>query len=121
VNDLSITFIKKIAIYDFGLSLLFIGVSYFFIEFSAFFFLLGILFALINLVLHSIVTNLILLKEGFHKTVITIVSSMFRILLICIPGVLIVSKSNINFLLYILGYTSQMISLVFYGLRLKNS
>lgn len=121
MDELNKTFLRKIATYDLFLSLLFIGVGYFFIKFSAFFFLLGISYALINLVLNSVVTNLVLLKEGFHKTIITIASSLFRISLICIPGMIIISQSKLNFFLYIIGYTSQMISLVFYGLSLKDS
>lgn len=121
MDKINKTFLEKVAIYDLFLSLLFVGVSYFFIKFSAFFFLIGISFALINLIVNSVVTNVVLSKKFFNKTIITILSSLFRILLICIPGIVIIFYSKLNFFLYIIGYTSQMISLVLYGLSLKDS
>ena len=121
MNKLNRIFLKKMAIYDLLLSLLFIGVGCFFIKFSAFFFLLGILCAFINLIINSLVNNLFLLKEGLIKTIIVVTSLLFRVSLVCIPGIILISYSKINFFIYIVGYTAQMISLVLYGFSLKNS
>jgi ATP synthase protein I len=121
VKELNRVFLKKIANYDLILSLFFVGMSYFFIKSSALFFLLGIGFAYINLRINSFITKLLILKEGKNKTIFLLIGPLFRVALVCIPGIIIISKSNLNFIIYIIGYTSQLISMILYGLSLRAS
>jgi ATP synthase protein I len=117
VDELNIVLLKKIAIYDLMLAMCFIGLGYFFISSSSLFFLLGIFFAWINLAVNSLATNFLLLKEGTIKRILGIGSNLFRILLVCVTGIIIITKNDLNFIIYIIGYTAQLISIVLYGIR----
>ncbi|WP_157785667.1 hypothetical protein [Clostridium tunisiense] len=121
VNELNKVLLKKIATYDLGLCLIFITVGYIFYGISAMFFFLGIFFAYVNLSINSLVTSYLLTKCNPGKRMFILFGTLFRTLLVSITGIIIITKSDLNFIIYIIGYTSQLISMVLYGLNLKSS
>lgn len=121
MKELNKVFLENIAKYDLILSLFFVGISYFFIKSSALFFLLGIFYAYTNLMINSFVTNHVVKGEYNGKRFFVLIFSILRVALVGITGIIIISKSNLNFIIYIIGYTSQLISIIFYGLSLRTS
>ncbi|EQB89297.1 hypothetical protein J2Z44_000862 [Clostridium punense] len=120
MNELNKVLLKKVAAYDLIISVVFISVGYLFLGSSTIFFLLGMLFSYINLSMNSFVTNNLLIGYVPGKNILRLLSTLFRILLVCGVGVIIISKSDLNFIIYIIGYTSQLLAIVLYGLNLKS-
>lgn len=120
MNELNKVLLKKVAAYDLIISVVFISVGYLFLGSSTAFFFLGIFFSYINLSMNSFVTNNLLIEYVPGKNILRLLSTLFRILLVCGVGVIIISKSDLNFIIYIIGYTSQLLAIVLYGLNLKS-
>ncbi|MBU3156784.1 ATP synthase subunit I [Clostridium estertheticum] len=112
---------KKIAIYDFFISLIFITIIYFTAKSYALFFLLGIIIALMNLYVNGITVEYSLESKSLKGKGIIVVGSFIRVLLVSIIGFAISRHNMFNIIAYIFGYSVQFISLVYYGINNKNS
>ncbi|WP_291634265.1 ATP synthase subunit I [Clostridium sp.] len=118
-NDFKIMF-KKIVIYDFFISVIFTAMIYFIAKSYALFFLLGLIIALISFYINGITAEYSLNNKNGKSTMIMMVGLFIRIFLVSIIG-FIVGRNNIFIIIaYIFGYSSQFISLVYYGLNSKN-
>ncbi|MBW9171813.1 ATP synthase subunit I [Clostridium estertheticum] len=112
---------KKIAIYDFFISLVFITIIYFTAKSYALFFLLGIIIALMNLYVNGITVEYSLESKNLKGKGMIVVGSFIRVLLVSIIGFAISRHNMFNIIAYIFGYSVQFISLVYYGINNKNS
>ncbi|MBW9152477.1 ATP synthase subunit I [Clostridium estertheticum] len=112
---------KKIAIYDFFISLIFITIIYFTAKSYTLFFLLGIIIALINLYVNGITVEYSLESKNLKGKGMIVVGSFIRVLLVSIIGFAISRHNMFNIIAYIFGYSVQFISLVYYGINNKNS
>ncbi|APC38781.1 ATP synthase subunit I [Clostridium estertheticum] len=112
---------KKIAIYDFFISLIFITIIYFTAKSYALFFLLGIIIALMNLYVNGITVEYSLESKNLKGKGMIVVGSFIRVLLVSIIGFAISRHNMFNIIAYIFGYSVQFISLVYYGINNKNS
>lgn len=121
MNELNKVLLKKVAMYDLIISLIFISGGYFFLGSSTVFFFLGIVFSFINLSINSFVTNYLIIEYKKKKSIFILFGTLFRIFLVCGVGLIIISKSDLNFIIYIIGYTSQLLSIVLYGLSLGSN
>ena len=111
---------KKIALYDFFISLIFTAVIYFTAKSYALFFLLGLIIALINFYVNGITVEYSLNSKNTKNTGIIVVGSFIRVLLVSVIGFMIGRHNMFNIIAYIFGYSSQFISLVYYGINNKN-
>ncbi|MBU3176932.1 ATP synthase subunit I [Clostridium estertheticum] len=111
---------KKIAIYDFFISLIFITIIYFTAKSYALFFLLGIIIALVNLYVNGITVEYSLESKNLKGKGMIVVGSFIRVLLVSIIGFAIGRHNMFNIIAYIFGYSVQFISLVYYGINNKN-
>ncbi|MCB2354828.1 ATP synthase subunit I [Clostridium estertheticum] len=111
---------KKIAIYDFFISLIFITIIYFTAKSYALFFLLGIIIALMNLYVNGITVEYSLESKNLKGKGMIVVGSFIRVLLVSIIGFAISRHNMFNIIAYIFGYSVQFISLVYYGINNKN-
>ena len=111
---------KKIAIYDFFISLIFITIIYFTAKSYALFFLLGIIIALMNLYVNGITVEYSLGSKNSKGKGIIVIGSFIRVLLVSVIGFAIGRHNMFNIIAYIFGYSSQFISLVYYGINNKN-
>lgn len=121
MNELNKVLLKKVAMYNFIISIIFASVGYFFLGDSTKFFFLGIFFSYINLSINSFVTKHLIIEYKKKKSIFILFGTLFRIFLVCGVGLIIISKSDLNFIIYIIGYTSQLLSIVLYGLSLGSS
>ncbi|MBU3101354.1 ATP synthase subunit I [Clostridium sp. DSM 17811] len=112
---------KKIAIYDFFISLIFITIIYFTAKSYALFFLLGIIIALMNLYVNGIAVEYSLESKNLKGKGIIVIGSFIRVLLVSVIGFAIGRHNMFNIIAYIFGYSAQFIALVYYGINNKNS
>ena len=112
---------KKIAIYDFFISLIFITIIYFTAKSYALFFLLGIIIALMNLYVNGITVEYSLDSKNLKGKGIIVIGSFIRVLLVSVIGFAIGRHNMFNIIAYIFGYSVQFIALVYYGINNKNS
>ena len=119
-SDFKIMF-KKIALYDFIISLIFATVMYFTVRSYTLFFILGVIIALINLYVNGITVEYSLNGKNVKNTGIIVIGSFIRVILVSVIGFMIGRHNMFNIIAYIFGYSSQFISLVFYGINNKNT
>ena len=112
---------KKIAIYDFFISLIFITIIYFTAKSYALFFLLGIIIALMNLYVNGITVEYSLDSKNLKGKGVIVIGSFIRVLLVSVIGFAIGRHNMFNIIAYIFGYSVQFIALVYYGINNKNS
>ncbi|MBU3111534.1 ATP synthase subunit I [Clostridium lacusfryxellense] len=119
-SDFKIMF-KKIALYDFIISLIFATVMYFTVRSYTLFFILGVIISLINLYVNGITVEYSLNGKNEKNTGIIVIGSFIRVILVSVIGFMIGRHNMFNIIAYIFGYSSQFISLVFYGINNKNT
>ena len=111
---------KKIALYDFFVSFVFTILIFFIAKLYALFFLTGLIIALFNFYINGITVAYSLNNKNIKNSWIIVVGSLIRVLLVSIIGFVIGRHNMFNIIAYILGYSSQFISLVYYGINNKN-
>jgi len=111
---------KKIARYDFFISLIFITIIYFTAKSYALFFLLGIIIALVNLYVNGITVEYSFDSKNLKGKGMIVVGSFIRVFLVSIIGFAISRHNMFNIIAYIFGYSVQFISLVYYGINNKD-
>ena len=111
---------KKIVLYDFFISLIFTAVIYFTAKSYALFFLLGLIIALTNFYVNGITLEYSLDNKNTKNRAIIVVGFFIRVFLVSVIGFIIGRHNMFNIIAYIFGYSSQFISLVYYGISNKN-
>ena len=111
---------RKIAVYDFFISLIFTTVIYFIAKAYALFFLLGLIIALVNFYVNGITVEYSLNNKNNKSTVIMVLGSFLRVFLVSVIGFIIGRHDFFIIIAYIFGYSSQFISLLYYGIKNKN-
>ena len=111
---------KKIVLYDFNISLIFTAVIYFTAKSYALFFLLGLIIALTNFYVNGITVEYSLDNKNTENKGVMVLGFFIRVFLVSVIGFFIGRHNMFNIIAYIFGYTSQFISLVYYGIKNKN-
>jgi ATP synthase protein I len=111
---------KKIVLYDFFISLIFTAVIYFTAKSYALFFLLGLIIALTNFYVNGITLEYSLDNKNTKNKGIIVIGFFIRVFLVSVIGFIIGRHNMFNIIAYIFGYSSQFISLVYYGINNKN-
>ena len=112
---------RKIAIYDFFISLIFTVAIYFIAKEYALFFLLGLIIALVNFYVNGITVEYSLANNNKKSTGIMVFGSFIRVFLVSVIGFIIGRHDIFIIIAYIIGYSSQFISLVYYGINKRNN
>ena len=109
---------KRIAIYDFYISMIFITIIYFTARSYVLFFLLGIIIELMNLYVNGITVEYSLDSKNVKgKGIMIVLGTLMRILLVSVIGFAISRHNMFNIIAYIFGYSAQFISLIYYGIN----
>ena len=111
---------KKIALYDFFVSFVFTILIFFIGKLYALFFLIGLIIALFNFYINGITVAYSLDNKNIKNSWIIVAGSLIRVLLVSVIGFVIGRHNMFNIIAYIFGYSSQFISLVYYGIKNKN-
>ncbi|MDF2503799.1 ATP synthase subunit I [Clostridium sp.] len=80
--------------------------------------IIGLLMAALNLILNSIITTYAF-KDKVNR-VLGPLGSVVRIILTASIVILICKNNRFNFVAFFIGYTLHYISIVFYGITIKN-
>lgn len=115
MHDENKSLLKELATLDFVVALVLGLVTYFIFHKACLFFILGIIIAYLNLFINTVVLNKIIISGQSPSKSILILSQILRIAIVTILSFIIVRVSIINFFIFILGYGSQVISLILYG------
>ena len=118
-SDFKIMF-KKIVLYDCFISLIFTAVIYFIAKSYALFFLLGLIIALTNFYVNGITVEYSLNNKNTKNKGFIVAGFFIRVFLVSVIGFIIGRHNMFNIIAYIFGYSSQFISLVYYGINNKN-
>ena len=113
--------LKKIALLDIMLLLIFmgIGLNFKFKSYLIFVFLgFGIAFA--NVAVNAVFTEIALLKFKNSYKSISVVAFMFRVSVVCIIALIFFKYNRNGMFAYLIGYGLHFISLILYGLDLKD-
>lgn len=119
MNIKSTQMYKRINFFNFFIALIGTTVIYFIDEKYAVFFLLGLILASITLLFNLMYVNYILCKTKIKFSVITSIGFALRVVIICVIGLMVFEYYNFAIIAFILGYSSQIISLVLYGINIK--
>ncbi|MHC6181268.1 hypothetical protein ACYUJ6_15705 [Clostridium sp. JNZ X4-2] len=113
--------LKKIAFFD--IIILFIstgiGINFRFRNYLIFA-ILGFGIAFLNVVINVVSTEIALLKFKSSYKSISIICFMFRIAAVCIIALILFKYNKNSIFAYMLGYSLHFISLILYGLDLKD-
>lgn len=110
--------LKKVIVMDFILGITITILIYNIFKNYAFIFLLGLAIALLNFALNSYLTSIALTK---NKQLLTFLGFILRIGLACIAAIIVLKYNAFNVFPFAIGYSSHYISLVLYGISLKDN
>lgn len=119
MNIKSVQMYKEINFLNFFIALIGTTVIYFIEKKCAVFFLLGLISASITLLFNLMSVNFILCKIENKYKIITSFSFAFRVTIVCVIGLMVFNYHKFGMIAFILGYSSQFISLVLYGINIK--
>jgi ATP synthase protein I len=119
LNIKSTQMYKKINYFNFFIALFGTTVIYLFDKNDAVFFLLGLVLANVTLFFNLMYVDLIFNKAKNKYRFITFFGFSFRVILVCAVGLMVFNYYNTSIIVYMLGYSSQIISLVLYGINIK--
>ncbi|GAA0744286.1 ATP synthase subunit I [Clostridium oceanicum] len=98
-------------------------VLFFIIQFTfkkyGLYFLLGLLLATINLMMNTIVTQMVLIKNKNHF--FSIIGFVLRVLTVALSVVFIYSYNLYYAIAFLLGYCANFISIIIYGITLAKN
>lgn len=82
--------------------------------------LLGLLIAALNFTANSILTDLVYIKKKCDK-IFLLIGGIIRVVIICVIALILCKINKFYIIAYIVGFTAQYISIVIYGLKVKNA
>ncbi|MCJ8174074.1 ATP synthase subunit I [Clostridium botulinum] len=109
--------ISRITIFNFIIGITFFIIIYLTFNISySFCFLLGLILANINLFINAKTTNMIIIKN--KNSILSILGFFVRIIIVLSLGLLLSKDNTKNIIPFLLGYSSNFISIIFYGTNL---
>lgn len=118
-NDLQYMF-RKVILFDLVIALILGSTTYHFFKNYITVVLLGLGLALISFLLNGIITQYVLLKKTKKYTTVSFIFFIIKMLTICGIGLILFKQDKFNVIAYMLGYSSQFISLTLYGISIKD-
>lgn len=119
VNIKSTHMYRKINFFNFFIALFGITVFYLIDKKHAVFFLLGLILASITLLLNLMSVDFIFSKVKSQYGFVTFFGFAFRVSIVCAIGLMVFNYYDFSIIAFMLGYSSQIVSLVLYGINIK--
>ena len=116
-NDLRIL-LKKVAIIDLIIGCMLTPIIYIYLKGAALIFVLGLLISLVNFVQNGVFSAISLYKKN---QLYCLIGYVLRMAFFCIAAILIFKQKEFNLIPFLLGYSVHYISIVLYGLSIKNT
>ncbi len=119
MNKENIQLIKTIGTYDLIIGIMVSVILILIFGEAGGLFFIGIGCSFINFIINSYANNMLVnIKKGIEILLI-ILSYIARIGLICSIAILLMLKGEVNFFIFIAGYSAQFISIILHGVELK--
>jgi ATP synthase protein I len=116
-NDLRIL-LKKVAIIDLIIGCMLTPIVYLFLKGAALLFVLGLFVSLANFVQNGVFSAISLYKKN---QLYCFIGYILRMALFCVAAIIIFKQNEFNLIPFLLGYGAHYISIVLYGLSIKNT
>lgn len=116
-NDLRIL-LKKVAIIDLIVGCMLTPIIYLLLKNAALIFVIGLFIALVNFAQNGVFSAISLYKKN---QLYCFIGYTFRIVLVCLVAIIIFKQDEFNIIPFLLGYSAHYISIVLYGLSIKNT
>lgn len=110
--------LKAVAVYDIVIAVIMILVSALINPLFSPILLLGIATAVFSYYVNAITADLVLIQKAGNKTLM-LLSSSFRVILICTVGIILYRINKYYLFAYIVGYSTHFIAIIIYGLLMK--
>jgi len=81
--------------------------------------LLGLFIAALNFAANSILTNFTFVKQKCNK-IFLLVGGIIRVAIVCVVAYVLYKINEFYIVAYMVGFTAQYISIVIYGLKIRN-
>lgn len=114
----SFELIKVVGMYDFVIGILISIILLPFLNIQSCNFALGILCGFINFIINAFTTKQISKDCCKSRLMMILLSYGVRIALVCGIGITLAKVSIVSFIVFIVGYSAQLLSILLYGLRL---
>lgn len=111
--------IKKIGKYNLIIGIPITIIISIFIGKIGVFFLVGLFHAFINLYISSVCIKYLLMKEGKVRNILVVLDYILRIGSVCAISIILIYISELMFFVYIAGYSSHILSIFTYGVKLN--
>ncbi|MFL0250489.1 ATP synthase subunit I [Clostridium neuense] len=83
--------------------------------------LLGLLVAALNFTANSILTDFVYIKKKKCDKIFLLIGGIIRVAIICVIAIILCKINKFYIIAYIVGFTAQYISIIIYGLKVKNA
>lgn len=110
--------LKKVLFYDSIIGISITLISYLFVGNYAFIFLLGLVMAISNFSTNAAIVSYSFNGEYTNKLML-ILGFIFRVSLICLIAFSLIKLNKYNILPYVIGYSSQFIAIIVYGITIN--
>lgn len=111
---------KKIIIFDVILAAILYWTTNMFFRNYSLIVLLGLIVAFITFIFNGILTRYALLNKKDKYQLIALIGFVIRVLAVCGIATAVFNHNKFNVIAYIFGYSAQFISIILYGINMKN-
>lgn len=118
-NDLQHMF-KKVLIFDIIIAVVLVILTQWAFKNYSLMVLLGLGIAFINFIVNGMITEYTLLNKAVKYKIVSFISFLFRVIIVCGIALAIVKYNKFNVIAYMLGYSLHFISLTLYGICIKD-
>lgn len=109
--------ISKVIIFNIIIgTIFFIAISFIFNIRYSFCFLIGLMSSNVNLFINTRITDMVVIKN--KNSIFSTLGFVIRIIGVCVIGLLLSKNNTKNIIPFLLGYSSNFISIIFYGTNL---
>lgn len=111
---------RKVIIFDVILSVILYWTTNMFFKDYTLVLLLGFAVAFLSFVCNGIITQYSLIHKSGNYKLIAIIGFIIRIAIICGIALMLFKHNKFDVIVYIIGYSLHFISLILYGIDVKN-
>lgn len=117
VNDLRIL-LKKVAVIDLIVGCMLTPIIYLFLKNAALIFVVGLFVSSLNFAQNGVFSAISLYKKN---QMYSFLGYILRIALVCIVAIIIFKQNDFNIIPFLLGYSAHYISILLYGISIKDT
>ncbi len=118
-NDLQRMF-RKVLLFDCIIAVIFMGITQWVFKGYSLIILLGLFIGFVNFIINGTITEYTLLKKTKKYRFVALIGFISRVAIVCGIALILFKYNKFNVIAYMLGYSSQFVSLILYGIYIKD-